>query len=406
MKELVFQSKVLSVISQLSAALANLRLYSHAHSLVGQHFERAYRELAELLEHTGDLTVFTVGDDLIVNNRTLLAAGPPVERFVRMIHEKGVEHITFLRGLSPEELGQLIQDLGSKESSTVRSWPFIKLGAVEIRVRTEGDASEQEPISGHSREVMSILGTLEKSDMDMLRELYLLAEEGKPISIRGVDDSVRKLVFEIRRNSNPLSLLATVKRNDEYTFTHVVNVCILTLIQAQRLGFGEKQLYDIGMASLLHDVGKTFIPEEILSKPGKLTTDERAIIETHPVKGGRYLMEVGGIPKIAVLAALEHHLRYDGTGYPVVKPGWKPSLVAQLITIADVFDALRSRRSYSDPKPMDQIVSILNQDKGTTFNPILVENFLEIVAPGAGGPAPTEEASRMAARPHVPEATA
>jgi HD-GYP domain-containing protein (c-di-GMP phosphodiesterase class II) len=386
MKESVIHNKMLRVISQFTAAITNLRLYSQSHALVTQHVGRAHRDLSEILDLKGSVTVFTVGDELILDNHSLVAAGHTVERFVRVIREKGVERITFLKGLSPAEFEELIQDLASKEVPAVRSWPSIKLGHVEIRVKSDAPSSDSQDVSTEAREVMSVLSSMDERDITRMRELYLLAEERKQLSIRGVDDSVRKLILEIRRNMNPLSLLATVKHNDEYTFTHVVNVCILTLIQAQRLGFGEKQLYDIGMASLLHDVGKTFIPEEILSKPGRLTSDERAIIETHPVKGGRYLMEVEGIPKIAVLAAMEHHLRFDGTGYPAVKPGWKPNMVAQLISIADVFDALRSRRSYSEPKPMDQIINILNKEKGTTFNPILVENFLRIVAPKAGEP--------------------
>jgi HD-GYP domain-containing protein (c-di-GMP phosphodiesterase class II) len=386
MKESDFHNKMIRVISQFTAAITNLRLYSQSHALVTQHVGRAHRELSDLLDLKGSITVFTVGEELILGNHSLVAAGQTVERFVRAIREKGVERITFLKGLSAAEFEELIQDLALKEVLAVRSWPCIKLGRVEIRVKSEAPPSDSLEVSREAREVMSILSSMDEADIERMRELYFLAEERKQLSIRGVDDSVRKLILEIRRNMNPLSLLATVKHNDEYTFTHVVNVCILTLIQAQRLGFDGKQLYDIGMASLLHDVGKTFIPGEILSKPGRLTSDERAIIETHPVKGGRYLMEVEGIPKIAVLAAMEHHLRFDGTGYPAVKPGWKPNMVAQLITIADVFDALRSRRSYSEPKPMEQIVNILNKEKGTTFNPLLVENFLRIVAPEPGKP--------------------
>jgi HD-GYP domain-containing protein (c-di-GMP phosphodiesterase class II) len=307
-----------------------------------------------------------------------------VERFVRVIREKGVERITFLKGLSWGELQAFIGDLASRETAAVRSWPFIKLGYVEIRVKSQAaqaSRSDQPSRSGEAGDGVSFLSTMDERDIERIRDLYLLAQERKQISIRDVDDVIRKLIFEIQMNVTPLSLLATVKCNDEYTFTHVVNVCILTLIQAQKLGFQGKQLYDIGMAALLHDVGKNFIPEEILSKPGRLTAEERAVIETHPVKGGRYLMEVGDVPKIAILAAMEHHLRFDGSGYPAIKPGWKPNIVAQLITIADVFDALRSRRSYSAPKPMDKVVGILNEEKGTTFNPILVESFLEIVAP-------------------------
>ncbi|NLI32988.1 MAG: HD domain-containing protein [Deltaproteobacteria bacterium] len=381
MKDSVFQKSVINIISQLTAAITNLRLYLHVHSLVSQHLEKAYSELSHLLQIKNTVTIFLLGEELILNNRSLFAAGQSVEKFVRILREKGVERITFLSGMTRLEFEGLIQDLGSKEKGPVRAWPNIKLGRVEVRVAFESEEFNNQSVSEEAKEMLDTLAGMDEAEIERIRELYLLIEGRKQISIRGVDDSVRRLIFEIQRNLNPLSLLATVKGTDEYTFTHVLNVCILTLVQAERLGFSGRQLYDIGMASLLHDVGKTFIPDEILSKPGALTSDERAIIEMHPVKGGRYLMEVGGIPKLAVLAALEHHLRFDGSGYPRVNPGWRPNIVAQMITIADVFDALRSRRSYSAPKPMEEIVRILNKEKGTTFNPLLVKNFLEILAP-------------------------
>ncbi|NLI82881.1 MAG: HD domain-containing protein [Deltaproteobacteria bacterium] len=327
------------------------------------------------------MTLFLVGDELVVENRSILGSGQSVEKFVKILREKGVERITFSQEVTPEELQALVGDLASREGESVRGWPGITLGRVQVRVAVEGAGEGMNCESKECEEILDTLSGMDEKEIERIKELYLLAEGRKQISIHGVDDSVRKLISEIRRNLNPLSLLATVKCTDEYTFTHVVNVCILTLIQAEKLGFGGRQLYDIGMASLLHDVGKTFIPEEILSKPGALTSDERALIETHPVKGGRYLLEVGGMPKVAVLAAMEHHLRFDGSGYPKLSPGWKPHIVAQMITIADVFDALRSRRPYSAPKPMEEIVKILNKEKGTTFNPYLVRNFLEIIAP-------------------------
>jgi HD-GYP domain-containing protein (c-di-GMP phosphodiesterase class II) len=176
-----------------------------------------------------------------------------------------------------------------------------------------------------------------------------------------------------------LSLLASLKSAHEYTFTHVTNVCILTMSQAETLGFAGEHLHQIGVASLLHDVGKIFIPEEILSKPGKLTQDERKIIETHTVKGARYLMGIEGIPKLAVLSALEHHLKYDGSGYPSIKGGWRPNIASQLISVADVFDAMRSKRSYQGDIPIEKIVEVLNNGKGTTFNPQLIEHFLRLI---------------------------
>jgi HD-GYP domain-containing protein (c-di-GMP phosphodiesterase class II) len=205
-------------------------------------------------------------------------------------------------------------------------------------------------------------------------------ERRKRIDVRGVDDMVRRFITGFLSHISPISLLASVKLAHEYTFTHAVNVGILTIIQARSLGFFGRALHEIGVASMLHDVGKIFVPDEILSKPGRLTAEERAVVETHPVKGARYLMTLDGIPKLAVLAAIEHHRRFDGSGYPAINPQWKPNIVGQMIAIADVFDALRSRRAYSEPKPMEVILDILKKDSGVAFNPHLVNSFLQLIS--------------------------
>ena len=148
---------------------------------------------------------------------------------------------------------------------------------------------------------------------------------------------------------------------------------------AESLGFRGENLHQMGVASLLHDVGKLFIPEEILNKPGKLSQDERAIIETHTVKGARYLLGLEGIPKLAVISALEHHLKYDGSGYPSIKGGWTPNIASQIICVADVFDAMRSKRSYQEAMPLTKIEEILRNGSGKAFNPQLVDHFLKLI---------------------------
>jgi HD-GYP domain-containing protein (c-di-GMP phosphodiesterase class II) len=215
--------------------------------------------------------------------------------------------------------------------------------------------------------------------LNEIKELYHTAQRYKRIDIRGVDDIIKAFVQGFTHGINPLGLMASLKSSDEYTFTHVVNVCILTMAQSEALGFEGNYLYKIGVASLLHDVGKLFIPEEIINKPGKLTDEERSVIETHTIKGARYLLRIVNIPKLAVLGAIEHHIKFDGTGYPSFGSGWKTNIVSQMIAISDVFDALRSRRVYSEPKPEDLIFKILKEEKGKTFNPFLVNNFFKII---------------------------
>ena len=294
--------------------------------------------------------------------------------------KKAIERLSFVEGLQREELRELIRDLAASDAASVRASAGIKLGKVELRVKTREDpGGGGPPVIDASDEVYQELLSLTASELDALKELYLTAKKHRKIDVRGVDEMVKGFIKGFRQEMNPLSLLASLKSVNEYTFTHVTNVCILTMSQAECLGFSGEQLHQIGVASLLHDIGKIFIPDAVLSKPGLLTPEERRVIETHTVKGARYLMGIEGIPKLAVLSALEHHQKFDGNGYPSIKGGWTPNLTSQMISVADVFDAMRSRRSYQEPKSMDYIVGVLTKGSGTSFNPVLVGHFLKMI---------------------------
>jgi HD-GYP domain-containing protein (c-di-GMP phosphodiesterase class II) len=202
----------------------------------------------------------------------------------------------------------------------------------------------------------------------------------KKIHMKGVDDVISAFIRGFAFGVNPIRLLFEIRNADEYTYTHMVNVCILTLSQAESLGFEGRHLYQIGVAAILHDAGKLLIPQEILNKPGKLTPKERGVIETHSAKGASFILSQKSVSKLAVIGALEHHIRYDGTGYPALSSGYKTNIVSQMISIADVFDAMRSRRPYKEPRPIEEILRILQDEKGATFNPMLVDNFIRLLA--------------------------
>ena len=384
MAEYDFHEGLSRVISQLTAAITNTSLYSPTHPRVAQYVEKAHAVLADMLQLKPELTIFLIGNDLVADNRQIADTGAAsyVSNFTRILKKKAVERLTFVAGLPRNELQALIQDLASSDSASVRSTSFIKLGKVELRVKKDDDHAQGDgggSLEGLSQDVIQELLSLTESELDELKELYLRIKKHRKIDVRGVDEMVKAFIQAFREEINPLSLLASLKSAHEYTFTHVTNVCILTMSQAETLGFTGEHLHQIGVASLLHDVGKIFIPDEILSKPGKLSQDERKIIETHTVKGARYLMGIEGIPKLAVLSALEHHLKYDGSGYPSIKGGWRPNIASQLISVADVFDAMRSKRSYQGDIPIEKIVEVLITGKGTSFNPDLIEHFLRLI---------------------------
>ncbi len=392
------------VIAQLTAAITNASLYSPSHPQVVQHREKAFALLTEMFRNQPEVTVILVGNDLVAANRTFSSANY-IDSFVRVMKKKGVERLTFTANLTPEELQGLIRDLASLDATSIRSSAGVKLGKVEVRIQ-QHDGQAAAPagatlppgtgplpgIPGGSLPVEAGSGAhqvsaaayeellaLSAAELENLKELYVNVKKHKRINVQGVDDMVKGFIRGFREELNPLSLLASLKSVHEYTFTHVTNVCILTMSLAESLGFRGENLHQMGVASLLHDVGKIFIPEEILNKPGKLSQDERAIIETHTVKGARYLLGLEGIPKLAVISALEHHLKYDGTGYPSIKGGWTPNIASQIICVADVFDAMRSKRSYQEAMPLEKIESILRNGGGKAFNPQLVDHFMRLV---------------------------
>jgi len=391
------------VVAQLTAAITNASLYSPSHPQVAQHRDKAYAILDELFRDQPEVTVIVVGNDLVAANRTFPVSSY-AENFVRFMKKKGVERLTFTASLSKEELQNLIRDLASLDATSIRPSPGTKLGKVEVRVMQydgqagaatagaampgtglmpgeQGDKASAEAGGGTQvpPAVYEELLALSAAELEHLKELYLNVKKHRKINVQGVDDMVKGFIRGFRQELNPLSLLASLKSAHEYTFTHVTNVCILTMSLAESLGFKGENLHQMGVASLLHDVGKIFIPEEILNKAGKLSQDERTIIETHTVKGARYLMGLDGIPKLAVISALEHHLKYDGSGYPSIKGGWRPNIASQIICVADVFDAMRSKRSYQEAMPLAKIEEVLRKGSGASFNPQLVDHFLKLI---------------------------
>jgi HD-GYP domain-containing protein (c-di-GMP phosphodiesterase class II) len=372
------QNDILEVVSHLNAAMANVRLYSEDHPQVVRYLERAHQTLLSLLDHRDELTLLTVDDDLVVDHKSLSATTPHLHQFVRMLKQCAVERITFTREVAQDELAQLIKDLVATDQDVVRSSKGIKLGKVRVMDQSELD-SQVEMLPLEVKQRLQELVLIRDRSLDELKEMYRDIQKTKQITSKGLGDIVQGFVGGMLRNTNPLHMLASLKSSDEYTFTHAINVCLLTMAQAESLGVSGEKLHDVGVAACLHDSGKMFVPNEILNKPGKLNEEEWVQMRDHSMRGAQYLLRLRGLSKLAFLGALEHHLHYNGTGYPALGKQWRPNLVSQMIAIADLFDAMRSRRPYKEPKPDEFIIKLLLKERGTAYNPRLVENFIRLI---------------------------
>ncbi len=186
-----------------------------------------------------------------------------------------------------------------------------------------------------------ILEKTKQATIDMFNE----ARMGNTISTADINPLVDEISQSVSRNPAAIICISRIKNKDDYTYLHSVAVCALMIALGKQLNY-EGDINALGMAGLLHDVGKAAIDENILNKPGKLTDEEFEIVRQHPLRGWEMLKETGEADEVSLDACLHHHERVDGKGYPEKLSGEKLSLVARMTAVCDVYDAITSDRSY------------------------------------------------------------
>ena len=195
-------------------------------------------------------------------------------------------------------------------------------------------------------------------------------------SLRRLKRAVQGIVDQILSDETPLLGLTTLRDFDEYTFTHSVNVGIFAVAMGKRLGLSKLELYDLGLAGVLHDIGKTRLPLALINKAGRPTDEEWALLRSHPWQGMLALFGVQHaaheLPLRAMRVAYEHHLRLDAAGYPQVLRARRQGLYSRIVAVADGFDAATSQRSYN-PVPNDpaQVLRLMRDDPSSGYDPVV-----------------------------------
>ncbi|WP_051378951.1 HD-GYP domain-containing protein [Derxia gummosa] len=213
----------------------------------------------------------------------------------------------------------------------------------------------------------------------LIRETMREARLGQIGELPEVQSLAEDMVSSVMRNAGALVSLIGLKSKDDYTFMHSVAVGTLMIALGRQCDLSPEQLRAAGLAGLLHDVGKTRVPDAVLNKPGKLTPDEFAMIKLHPVTGHRLLMEAGHGDAATLDVVLRHHERLDGTGYPDGLKGDEISTLARISSIADVYDAVTSERCYHRAQPPTAVLRMLMKNVGTHFDDKLVRVFVKCV---------------------------
>jgi len=181
---------------------------------------------------------------------------------------------------------------------------------------------------------------------DAVTSMFQEARMGKALQLEEVSALVDDISQSITRNPEAFLSLSRLKNKDNYTYLHSVAVCALMIALGKQMGLDHALMKDLGMAGLLHDVGKMMIPDDILNKPGRLTDEEFIVVKSHPLQGWEMLQGSQGVCQIAFDVCLHHHERIDGHGYPDKLSGEALSLFARMGAVCDVYDAITSNRCY------------------------------------------------------------
>jgi HD-GYP domain-containing protein (c-di-GMP phosphodiesterase class II) len=189
------------------------------------------------------------------------------------------------------------------------------------------------------------------------------------------------IIESVLSNPDTIVNLIDLKIFDEYTYQHSVNVCVLSAVIGSTLGLDRAQLFNLAMTSVLHDLGKFFLDKEILNKPSRLTGDEFAIVKKHPEVGCDYLRQNSNYSSSIYVGILQHHERFDGTGYPHGRLGEDIHLFARIIAVADVYDAITSRRPYHEPMLASEAYEYILGNAGRHFDAEIASIFIRKIAP-------------------------
>jgi putative nucleotidyltransferase with HDIG domain len=368
------QQKAEELVRRLAAGVRGTELYSPTHPLVQRGIDALSSAALEALQSAPTVVIGFIGDEVVVDAVRLPRGLATLIGFARDLRERDIEKVTLSRGLTRDEIRGLIAALSDRTSSTplperltARGVRHVTLGKVIVE-----EVSDEQAGIAAARRVYS-------TAVESAEALWQAAKAGDkpdPAAARKIIDGLARLVTQDRTS---LMALTALKKYDNYTFTHMVNVSALAMAQARALNVDGALLREFGFAALMHDIGKVNTPIEVLNKPDKLTKDEFEIMKRHVVDGAHILRRTPGMPALAPIVAFEHHLKQDLSGYPEGIGSRKLNLCTMIVSIADVFDALRSNRPYRQGLATARIRSIMGEQGNPAFNQPLLKRFVNLM---------------------------
>jgi putative nucleotidyltransferase with HDIG domain len=373
-------------------AVTTMTLYPVGHPSREGAVDAAYTEVVGLYG-PGRRPTFTFIDDQVIYGREPLRELKAWEFGSRLIRG-GIQRIEFERLITRDEFDEfLIEVLARLTQSAVDSSAARQMRSLGVRFGGVGLGTEETAAEQTSLDLA--LG----EEADAFRAIHASVQAGAAVPLLEAEAVVWSLAVAMHGDRRMVMPLLQLKQFDQYTTTHSLNVSVLSMALAEALGYGPKDVRAIGVSGLLHDMGKVRIPLEVLTKPGKLSDEERRIMNQHPVDGARILLKSGSDMELAATVAYEHHIMINGGGYPALHYKRECLMASRLVHVCDVYDALCTKRPYREAWASEKTLVYLESRVGEEFDAEIVATFARTLRAGtAEVKVLTEEKSVGAAR--------
>ena len=368
-------STAVRFLNSFAQALSVLSLYPEGHTSRLRALDAAYQQLRDLVDEIPRAEYSFVGDEVIFGKTPIRELRG--WEWGRRLASMGIQRVEFDVTATRDELEEFIdltlamlthKRLDTSEARQMRP-TGIRWGEVGVR-----------DIDLRETEVKTATLALTLGDeADVIRWLHSEVTSGNDLPMIEAEAVVRGLSVAMHGDQRVILPLLKLKRYDQYTTTHSLNVCVLTMALAEWLGMASRDVRAFGVAGLLHDLGKVKVPLEILNKPGKLDKAEREEMNRHPEYGANLIITKEPNLDLAAVVAYEHHIMLNGGGYPKFSYPRDCHRASKLVHVCDVYDALRTNRPYRDAWPADKVLAYLEERSGIEFDGNIAHAFTRMM---------------------------
>ncbi len=367
-------------VQALRGALRSAAFYGAEHPSVRQWTDQAYEFLRKMLGGHPEVAWKLMDGEVAVGSIRLSDGLGNMKDLCDICEQRQVRSIIWFNSLRREDVARFIQLLLTPpEEVEGRGGPdrvLADLGVEGVQVAELVERTEEE---GEGPEGAVDASRVYSQALNCVRSFMERVRRGERLEIERVTSVAAQIVDMVLRDPAAMLAMTALQSYDAYTFAHCVNVCVLTLALASKLGMPRSQLLALGVAGLVHDIGKVRVPLEILRKPGRMTDEDWAYMHRHPSAGAAILAAERRTPELAVVVALEHHMQYDLSGYPKPFRPRKLNACSLMVSLADCYDALTTFRPYRDPIPPHAALAVIEESAPNLYEPHLLRYFCQLM---------------------------